>query len=184
MDTLYYAEVFTLVWIRTRIPVRMDSQIVTVPILGADPCPNKPVHTTFSCFCLHVFPFLHQFSSAKMAWYRVLSRKAQKMKLRRRRLRIFVLFTLWQMCQVERNIWVHPLNQKRSRKGKFYILYKAQRKFPERFFENYRMSVQQFDYLLGLISPLIEGKSCNFRTPISAKQKLVLTLRYIFICIV
>ena len=84
MDTLYYAEVFTLVRIRTRIPVQTNSQIVTVPILGVDPRPNKPVHTTFSCFCLHVFPFLHQFSSAKMARYRVLSRKARKMKLRRR----------------------------------------------------------------------------------------------------
>ena len=72
-----------------------------------------------------------------MARYRVLSRKARKMKLRRRRLRIFVLFTLWQMCQVERNIWVHPLNQERSRKGEFYTLYKDQRNFPERFFENY-----------------------------------------------
>ena len=84
MDTLYYAEVFTLVRIRTRIPVRTDSRIITVPSLGVDPCPNKPVHTTFSCFCLHVFLFLHQFSSAKMARYRVLSRKGQKMKLRRR----------------------------------------------------------------------------------------------------
>ena len=60
MVTLYYVELFTLVRIRTRIPVWMDSQIVTVPILGTDICPNKPVHTTFSCFCLHVFPFLHQ----------------------------------------------------------------------------------------------------------------------------
>ena len=57
MDTLYYAKVFTLVQIRTRIPVRMDSQIITVPILGADLRPNKPAHTTFSCFCPHVFPF-------------------------------------------------------------------------------------------------------------------------------
>ena len=48
--TLYYAEVFTLVQIRTQIPVRTDSRIVTVPILGADLYPNKPVHTTFSCF--------------------------------------------------------------------------------------------------------------------------------------
>ena len=36
MDTLYYAEVFTLVRIWTRIPVRTDSPIVTVPILGTD----------------------------------------------------------------------------------------------------------------------------------------------------
>ena len=88
------------------------------------------------------------------------------------------------MCQVERNIWVHPLNQERSQKGEFYTLYKDQGNFPERFFENYRMSGQQFDYLLGLMTPLIEGKSCNFRTLISAEQKLVLTLRYVIICIV
>ena len=184
MDTLYYAEIFTLVRIRTRIPVRTDSRIVTVPILRADLRPNKPVYTTFICFVYMFYRFYIKFSSAKMARYRVLTRKARKIKLRRRRLRIFVLFTLWQMCQVERNIWVHPLNQERSRKGEFYTLYKDQRKFPERFFENYRMSVEQFDYLLGLVSPLIEGKSCNFRTPISAEQKLVLTLRYVFICIV
>ena len=60
MDTLYYAEIFTLVRIRTRIPVRTDSRIITVPILGADLRPNKPVHTTFSCLCLHIFLFLNK----------------------------------------------------------------------------------------------------------------------------
>ena len=60
MDTLYYAEIFTLVQIRTQIPVRTDSRIVTVPILGADLRPNKPVHTTFSCLCLHIFLFLNK----------------------------------------------------------------------------------------------------------------------------
>ena len=36
MGTLYYAEVFTLVWIWIWIPTQMVSQMVTVPILGAD----------------------------------------------------------------------------------------------------------------------------------------------------
>ena len=37
--TLYYAELFPLVWIRIRIPVWMVSQMVTVPILGREICP-------------------------------------------------------------------------------------------------------------------------------------------------
>ena len=56
--TLYYAEIFPPIRIRTRIPVRRVFPMVTVPILGTDLRPNKPVYTTFSCICLHVFPFL------------------------------------------------------------------------------------------------------------------------------
>ena len=50
MDTLYYAEVFTLVRIRTRMPVRMDSQIVTVPILGTDIRPGDRCLSLFHTF--------------------------------------------------------------------------------------------------------------------------------------
>ena len=38
MGTLYYAELFPLVWIWIQIPVRRVSQMVTVPILGTDLC--------------------------------------------------------------------------------------------------------------------------------------------------
>ena len=55
MVTLYYAELFPLVRIRTRIPVQRLFSMVTVPILGTDLRPNKPVYMKFSCFCLHVF---------------------------------------------------------------------------------------------------------------------------------
>ena len=41
MGTLYYVEVFTLVRIQIWIPIQTDSQIVTVPILGTDICPNS-----------------------------------------------------------------------------------------------------------------------------------------------
>ena len=58
MVTLYYAELFPLIRIRTRIPVWRLFPMVTVPILGTDLRPNKPVYTKFSCICLHVFPFL------------------------------------------------------------------------------------------------------------------------------
>ena len=63
-------------------------------------------------------------------------------------MRLFVIFTLWQMYQVDKEIWVHPMNVERSRKGEYFTLYKDQRNFKDRFFENYRMTVQQFDYLL------------------------------------
>ena len=99
-------------------------------------------------------------------------------------MRLFVLFTLWQMYQVDREIWVHPMNVERSRKGEYFTLYKDQRNYEDRFFENYRMSVQQFDYLLRLVTPLIKRQDTNYRVAVSAEQKLVLTLRYDFICIV
>ena len=89
----------------------------------------------------------------------------------------FVLFTLWQMYQVDREIWVHPMNVEHSRKGEYFTLYKDQRNFEDRFFENYRMTVQQFDYLLCLVSPLIRRQDTSYCVSISPEQKLVLTLR-------
>ena len=111
-----------------------------------------------------------------MARCRILSKKGQKQQIRRR-MCFFVLFTLWQMYQVDREIWVHPMNVERSRKGEYFTLYKDQRNFEDRFFENYRMTVQQFDYLLRLVSPLIRRQDTNYRVSISPEQKLVLTLR-------
>ena len=40
--TLYYAQLFPLVWIRIRVPVRIVSQMVTEPILGTDLRPRDP----------------------------------------------------------------------------------------------------------------------------------------------
>ena len=40
--TLYYAQLFPLVWIRIWIPVWRVSQMVTVPILGMDLRPKDP----------------------------------------------------------------------------------------------------------------------------------------------
>ena len=68
MVTLYYAELFPLVWIWTQIPVRRLFLMVTVPILGTDLRPNKPVYMKFSCFCLHVFLFLNN-KSRLQKWH-------------------------------------------------------------------------------------------------------------------
>ena len=78
---------------------------------------------------------------------------------------------------VHREIWIHPLNLDRCRKGEFYTLYLDQRHFPEKFFENYRMSTHQFDEILAKVAPLIRKKDTNFRKAITPEEKLVLTLR-------
>ena len=70
------------------------------------------------------------------------------------------------MYQVDREIWVHPMNVERSRKGEYYTLYKDQWNFKDRFFENYRMMAQWFDYLLQLVTPLIKKQHTNYRVPI------------------
>ena len=59
MVTLYYAQLFHPIRMQTQIPVWRLFPMVTVPILGMDLHPNKPVYTKFSCICLHVFPFLN-----------------------------------------------------------------------------------------------------------------------------
>ena len=59
---------------------------------------------------------------------------------------------------VHREVWIHPLNVERSGKGEFYRLHLDQSHFPEKFFENYRMSTNQFDDILNKIDPLVRKK--------------------------
>ena len=41
----------------------------------------------------------------------------------RRRRRILLVFMLWRVSMVNREIWVHPLNLQHEDKGEFYSLY-------------------------------------------------------------
>ena len=75
-----------------------------------------------------------------------------------------------------REIWVHPLNRERFDKGEFYILYPDLRHNADRFYETFRMSVQQFDYLLQMVSPRLERKVTPFRDTITPEQQLVITI--------
>ena len=80
---------------------------------------------------------------------------------------------------VHREIWIHPLNEDQARKGEFFNLYCDQCYFEEKFFDNYQMSVAQFDELLRKVTPFIKKKDTNFRKAITAEEKLSITLRYI-----
>ena len=60
---------------------------------------------------------------------------------------LFIYYML-QLQMVNRDIWIHPLNEDRARKGEFFNLYCDQHYFEDKFFDNYQMSVAQFDELL------------------------------------
>ena len=82
------------------------------------------------------------------------------------------------MCLVEevnRQYWVHSINLLQEQKGEFYQLYRDLRHFHKRFLSNNLMDVDKFEQLLIKVSPRLNKKW----TPISSKQKLVVTLRYV-----
>lgn len=85
---------------------------------------------------------------------------------------------LWNFLQVldsggKRNIWVHPINQKRNLKG-FIGELKAD---PSKFYNYCRMKASTFDYILELISRKIQKKNTKFRTSITPEERLLVTLR-------
>ena len=71
---------------------------------------------------------------------RFITRQQRNNVWKRHRLRVYIYFMIMQMQMVTREVWIHPLNEDRSRKGEFFNLYLDQRHFPEKFFEHYRMT--------------------------------------------
>ena len=79
--------------------------------------------------------------------------------------------------QKHHRYWVHPINQSHQQFGEFHTLYKDLRKYPDRFCTYYRMSTEQFDYILAQIEHLIYKPNTNWQCSISAEEKLVICLR-------
>ena len=68
-----------------------------------------------------------------------------------RRQRFAVALLLLQLNFNVRHMWVHPINNLRFEKGEYFVLYPDLRKYEDKFFNWYRMSMKKFDYLLKLI---------------------------------
>ena len=68
----------------------------------------------------------------------------------------------------QRQYWVHPFNLDVKTKGEYFIDFPDLRKYPVKFFRTYRMSVQQFDFLLDMLSETITKQNNNYRETISA----------------
>ncbi|XP_050064293.1 uncharacterized protein LOC126553165 [Aphis gossypii] len=80
---------------------------------------------------------------------------------------------------VERRYWVHPMNNDREQSEQFKNFFENIRRYPENFFEYYRMSVSSFDELLENVRPHITKTTTTFRKPICAEERLTITLRYL-----
>ena len=104
--------------------------------------------------------------------YRILAERCKR--------RIFLLFMLWCTSMVNREIWVHPLNLDREKKGEFYTLYPNLRNFQKEFFAMYRMNPAKFDELLRILELRLRRSNTNMRKAISPEQKLVITLRWVW----
>ena len=112
-----------------------------------------------------------------MAHTRKIVTKHNKKRKERKLCCLFIIFLLWDMQQVYRDLWVHPLNEERSQKGEYYTHYADHRLFDDRFFELYRMTVAQFDEILHKIRHLLQKKDTNFHSAISPEQELAITIR-------
>ncbi|CAI6368224.1 unnamed protein product [Macrosiphum euphorbiae] len=77
----------------------------------------------------------------------------------------------------DREFWIHPFNKSREEKARFINFYADIRQYPLKFFEYYRMSITSFDELLEQVRPHITKKVTTFRYPVSAEERLTLTIR-------
>ena len=77
--------------------------------------------------------------------------------------------------------WVQPINQSHQQFGEFHTLYKDLRKYPDRFYTYYRMSTEQFDYILAQIEHLIYKPNTNWQCSISAEEKLAICIRHLYL---
>ena len=80
-------------------------------------------------------------------------------------------------AQSHRAYWVDPYNEDRESTKRFQCFYDKIRAHPKKFFGYFRMSVTSFDELLALIRPNITKQWTVFRNPISAEERLTITLR-------
>lgn len=72
-----------------------------------------------------------------------------------------------------RQMWVHPINEKRNLKPLIAEL----RADPAKCYNYCRMKPTTFDFILGLITPTIQKRNTNYRQCIAPEERLLITLR-------
>ena len=77
-------------------------------------------------------------------------------------------------------MWVREIFQGRKNQGVYNNLVQEMRLGDrESYFRYMRMSPDRFEHLLSLIEPLVKKETTNFREPISAGERLSITLRFL-----
>ena len=79
-----------------------------------------------------------------------------------------------------RRYWVRDIYKERETKGEYHLLVKQMKLHDhELFFKCFRMSPTTFEKLLCFVGPDIQKVTTPMRNPISASERLALTLRYL-----
>ena len=76
-----------------------------------------------------------------------------------------------------RRYWVHPIHSSREHDMRFQVFYDNLKKYPEKFFDYYRMSIFSFEELLEKVRPNLTKEITHLRNPISPEERLTVTLR-------
>lgn len=76
-----------------------------------------------------------------------------------------------------RNVWVHPVWQKRSVEGEFVTLYKELVDDESKFYQYFRMTMYSLNKLLNTVKSEIQRQDTRFRKCISPRHRLAVTLR-------
>ena len=100
----------------------------------------------------------------------------RRKKRERKQIQQFLFYLMYDLNTIHRDYWVHPINVERYHKGEFNTHYADLRHYEDRFFEFYRMTTSQFDYILDKIAPLLRKQDTNFRESVSPEEKLVITI--------
>ena len=79
----------------------------------------------------------------------------------------------------KRRFWVRNIFLQRQRHGNFYTLFQELLKDRELFFRYPRMTPERFEQLLSLVKDRITEQKPRFREPISARERLSITLRFL-----
>lgn len=104
-------------------------------------------------------------------------RKIAKMKKKRILAALFLNEVgLFKRNYTKKRYWIHPLFKLRDVHGFIEAIFPTLLSFPEKFENYFRMNVEQFEELLGLVSPLI-SKQNTVRNSISSTARLAMTLR-------
>ena len=77
-----------------------------------------------------------------------------------------------------RKYWIHPILRDRSLHGMYFTLFPELRNNPGKFYNYFRMSIENFDYLVSKLKPKIKKRNTLMRSSVSAEERLVITLRY------
>ena len=79
----------------------------------------------------------------------------------------------------KRRFWIRNIFRQREIHGAFHTLFQELLKDEELFFRYHRMTPSRFEHLLSLIETQITKMETKFRKPISARERLSITLRFL-----